>query len=60
MWEDPIVKEVRKARLEIEQECGSDFHKIYEHALKIQKQAAKKKGAGYEVKRSKENLPLAA
>ena len=40
MWEDPIVKEVRKARLEIEQECGGDFHKIYERALEIQKKAA--------------------
>ena len=35
MWEDPIVKEVREARLEIEKECGGDFHKIYERALKI-------------------------
>ena len=60
MWEDPIVKEVREVRLEIEQECGNDFHKIYEHALKIQKNAAKKKGVGYEVKKSNENLPLAA
>jgi hypothetical protein len=41
MWEDPIVKEVRKARLEIEQECGGDFRKIYERALKIQKKLAK-------------------
>ena len=28
MWEDPIVKEVRKARLEIEQECGGDFRSL--------------------------------
>ena len=43
MWEDPIVKEVRKARLEIEQECGEDFRKIYERALKIQKKIAEKR-----------------
>ncbi len=43
MWEDPIVKEVRKARLEIEQECGGDFRKIYERALEIQKKAAAEK-----------------
>ncbi len=41
MWEDPIVKEVRQARLEIEQECGGDFRKIYERALEIQKKVAK-------------------
>ena len=58
--EDLIVNEVRKARLEIEQECGNDFHKIYEQALKIQKKAAKKKGVGSEIKKSKENLSLAA
>jgi hypothetical protein len=42
MWEDPIVKEVRQARLEIEQECGGDFRKIYERALEIQKKIAEK------------------
>jgi len=36
MWDDPIVKEVRDARLEIENECDGDFHKIYERALNIQ------------------------
>ena len=40
MWEDPIVKEVRQARLEIEQECAGDFRKIYERALEIQKKVA--------------------
>ncbi len=40
MWEDPIVKEVRQARLEIEKECGGDFRKIYERALEIQKNVA--------------------
>ncbi len=43
MWEDPIVKEVRQARLEIEQECGGDFHKIYERALEIQRKVAEKR-----------------
>ena len=45
MWEDPIVKEVRKARLEIEKECGGDFRKIYERALEIQRNVAKKRVA---------------
>ena len=39
----PIVKEVRQARLEIEKECGGDFHEIYKRALKIQKKLAKKR-----------------
>jgi hypothetical protein len=43
MWEDPIVKEVRQARLEIEQECGGDFRKIYERALEIQKKVTAEK-----------------
>ena len=43
MWEDPIVKEVRQARLEIERECGGDFRKIYERALEIQKKIAEKR-----------------
>lgn len=43
MWEDSIVKEVRQARLEIEQECGGDFRKIYERALEIQKKVAEKR-----------------
>ena len=37
MLDNPIVKEVRAARLEIEDECGGDFRKIYERALEIQK-----------------------
>ena len=45
MWEDSIVKEVRQARLEIEKECGGDFHKIYERALKIQKKLAKERAS---------------
>ena len=42
MWEDPIVKEVRAARLEIERECANDFHKLYQRALEIQKKIANK------------------
>ena len=42
MWEDPIVKEVRAARLEIERECANDFHKLYQRALEIQKRIANK------------------
>ncbi len=43
MWEDPIVKEVRQARLEIEKEYDGDFRKIYERALEIQKKFAEKR-----------------
>ncbi len=43
MWEDPIVEEVRQARLEIERECGGDFRKIYERALEIQRKIAAEK-----------------
>ncbi len=50
MWEDPIVKEVRQARLEIEQECGGDFRKIYERALEIQKRIAEKRVSDSAVK----------
>jgi hypothetical protein len=42
MWEDPIVAEVRRARLEIEKECEDDFALIYAHALDVQKNAAAK------------------
>ena len=56
MWEDPIVKEVRKARLEIEQECGGDFRKIYERALEIQKKIAEKRVSDSAVKAPKEAL----
>ena len=37
MWKDPIVEEVRKQRLKIEVDCGNDFDKIFEQAMKIQK-----------------------
>ncbi|HAF22686.1 MAG TPA: hypothetical protein DCK93_07185 [Blastocatellia bacterium] len=42
MWEDPIVAEVRRARLEIEKECEEDFALIYARALDVQKKAAAK------------------
>lgn len=58
MWEDPIVKEVRQARLEIEQECDGDFRKIYERALEIQKKVAEKRVS--ERKAQNEEVPLAA
>ena len=57
MWEDPIVKEVRQARLEIEQECDNDFRKIYERALKIQQRVAEQ---GISAKKTqKEKAPFA-
>jgi len=58
MWEDPIVKEVRQARLEIEQECDNDFRKIYERALEIQKKLAEKHVSNNAVKIQEEELPL--
>ncbi len=42
MWEDPIVAEVRRARLEIEQECEGDFALIYARAVDVQKKATAK------------------
>jgi hypothetical protein len=58
MWEDPIVKEVRQARLEIERECDGDFRKIYERALEIQKKVAEKRVS--EKKAQIEEVPLVA
>ena len=58
MWEDPIVEEVRKARLEIEQECGGDFRKIYERALEIQKKIAEERAS--DEKAQDEKAPLTA
>ncbi len=40
MWEDPIVSEVRRARMEIEKECEEDFALIYARALEVQKNAS--------------------
>ena len=57
MWEDPIVKEVRKVRLEIEQECDGDFHKIYERALEIQKKVAEKRVSDGKAQDEKLQLP---
>ena len=42
MWQDPIVAEVRRARLEIEKECDEDFAQIYARALEVQKKATAK------------------
>ena len=42
MWNDPIVDEVRRARLEIEKECEGDFDHIYERALEVQKRTPSK------------------
>ncbi len=36
MWEDPIVKETRRIRIEIEKEYESDFKKLGEAAKQIQ------------------------
>ncbi len=42
MWQDPIVAEVRRARLEIEKECEDDFARIYARAIEVQKNAGAK------------------
>lgn len=42
MQNDPIVDEVRRARLEIEKECNGDFDQIYEHALEVQQKTTSK------------------
>lgn len=42
MWEDSIVAEVRRARLEIEKECAEDFTRIYARAIEVQKKSAAK------------------
>ena len=36
MIQDPIVKEVRRIRKEIEDECRNDPKKYFEHVQKIQ------------------------
>ncbi len=58
MWEDPIVKEVRQARLEIERECDNDFRKIYERALEIQKKLEEKRVSNNATKIQKEEQLL--
>jgi len=42
MWSDPIVAEVRKTRHAIEADCGDDFDKICERALRLQAQLAER------------------
>jgi hypothetical protein len=42
MWTDPIVAEVRRARLAIEKECDDAFARIYARAIDVQKKAAAK------------------
>ncbi len=56
MWDDPIVREVRQARLEIERECDNDFRKIYERALEIQKKFAERRVSNNATKVQKEEL----
>ena len=38
MEQEPILKEIRKIRHEIEAECQNDPQKYYEHIQQIQKQ----------------------
>jgi len=40
MWADPIVAEVRRARLDIEKECEGDFALIYARAVEVQKKTS--------------------
>ena len=42
MWTDPIVAEVRRARLEIEKECDEDFARLYARALEVQRKVTAK------------------
>lgn len=42
MWEDPIVAEVRRARLDIEKECEEDFALIYARAVEVQQNTTAK------------------
>ena len=42
MTEDPIVREVREIRHQIDQECGQDPEKYYQHLQKLQKKLAKR------------------
>jgi hypothetical protein len=41
-WNDSIIDEVRRSRLEIENECHGDFAQLYAHALQVQKKVASK------------------
>jgi hypothetical protein len=42
MRKDPIVDKVRRARLEIENECEEDFALIHARALEVQKKESAK------------------
>ena len=42
MWEDPIVKEVRKVRLELEREADYDVSTLYQRALELQNEVKAK------------------
>ncbi len=37
MIQDPIIKEIRKIRHEIEAECGNDADRYFQHIQEIQK-----------------------
>lgn len=42
MTQDPIVREVREIRHQIDKECGQDPEKYYQHFQKLQKKMAKR------------------
>ncbi len=42
MNQDPIVKEVREIRHQIDKECGQDPEKYYQHLQRLQKKLAKR------------------
>lgn len=42
MYQDPIIKEIRDIRHEIEKNCNNDSQEYYEYLRKIQKQYAER------------------
>lgn len=42
MHQEPILKEIRRIRHEIEAECQNDPQKYYEHIQEVQKQYSNK------------------
>ncbi len=42
MTQDPIVREVREIRHQIDRECGQDSEKYYQHFQKLQKKLQKR------------------
>jgi len=42
MTQDPIVKEVREIRHQIDKECGQDPEKYYQHLQRLQNKLAKR------------------